>query len=54
MVIDAHGHEVMPATTIAKGIDRVTLNVQAIGSGHYTLRLIGNDAISTYGFVKVR
>ena len=54
LVIDAQGREVMPATTIAKGVEQVTLDVHAIGSGNYTLRLIGNDNVSTYGFVKAR
>ena len=54
VMVSMTGAEVMPARAIAAGTNQVVLNVGGLDAGYYTLRLVGDNGVSTYNFSKVR
>jgi hypothetical protein len=52
-VYDMQGNQRTAAVAVGKGVERMELDVKALPAGHYIIRMVSGDHVTTHRFTKV-
>jgi hypothetical protein len=52
-VYDMQGNQRTAALAVGKGMERMVLDVKALPAGHYIIRMVSGDHVTTHRFTKV-